>query len=114
MDTEQHKPEQGQDENADLLLAARERARLALQSKWLGDGPTCAVCGHDDWTVGDVSDLPVRLPGSEAGTVLSAQRVYPLIPLTCTTCGQVLFFNPKFLFSELKPTATDTRIKRTP
>jgi hypothetical protein len=53
---------------------------------------TCSFCGHHEWTASEgyvflaVQDEPpnnIRLGG----------RGLPLFPLTCTTCGNTLFFN---------------------
>lgn len=52
----------------------------------------CAICGHDDWAVtGTVFALPeywgmkAIFPGD--------QSVFPVIPLTCKTCGNVLLLS---------------------
>jgi hypothetical protein len=51
----------------------------------------CAICMHDDWAVASsVFALP-EYRSQKAATYLNIQSVFPVIPLTCKTCGNVLF-----------------------
>jgi hypothetical protein len=50
----------------------------------------CAICGGDDWAVSStVFALPEYTPPSR-GTYGYNETVFPVIPLTCKTCGNVL------------------------
>ena len=50
----------------------------------------CAICRGDDWAVSStVFALPEYTPPSK-GTYGYNEAVFPVIPLTCKTCGNVL------------------------
>ncbi len=52
----------------------------------------CAICEHDDWAVAStVFVLPEY--NSPRAAVYSNLQVFPVIPLTCKTCGNVLFLS---------------------
>jgi predicted nucleic-acid-binding Zn-ribbon protein len=77
---------------------------------------TCPVCHHDEWTVSDIlfalPEYEYRPPWSQMSTLSSMAnvgtpsttfdlesenpRVFPVVPVTCVTCGYV------FLFSGIK------------
>jgi hypothetical protein len=51
----------------------------------------CPVCGHEAWDVGELGQVGVyRGPNAP---VLQPSAVYPLIVVSCRTCGHVLMFN---------------------
>ena len=59
--------------------------------KW--KSPGCAICGHEDWSVaGAVFALAEYWSGTNA-IYAGSQSVYPVIPVTCKTCGNVLFLS---------------------
>jgi hypothetical protein len=60
-----------------------ERLDLWLSERWLMDSD-CGVCGERGWTIGD--DLQLHLADHP-------NRVHDFMPVTCTTCGQTLFFH---------------------
>jgi hypothetical protein len=51
----------------------------------------CGICGHDDWTVSSAVFMLPEYRSPKAPVYSSAQDVFPVIPLTCKTCGNVLF-----------------------
>lgn len=53
----------------------------------------CAICQNDDWAVAaTVFALPeYKLRRTAIST--NIQAVFPIIPLTCKTCGNVLFLS---------------------
>jgi hypothetical protein len=53
----------------------------------------CAICEHDDWAVAStVFVLPEYKP-LRAAVYSNIQAVFPVIPLTCKTCGNVLLLS---------------------
>lgn len=72
-----------------LEWEARERAL-----KWLAEkspnGTICAVCGENDWTVGNVAELPLTRWDDVAAP---AAKVYPVFPVFCTNCAHMLLFS---------------------
>ena len=56
--------------------------------------PECVLCGHDEWSVSAiVFELPqYGLPPPPFDYYMIPQ-VFPVVPLTCTTCGNVLFLS---------------------
>jgi hypothetical protein len=59
--------------------------------KW--ESAECAICGDDVWAVADkVYALPeYRSP--QAPSYTASQTVFPVITLTCRTCGNVRFLS---------------------
>ena len=47
----------------------------------------CAICGFDDWAV---SAVVFGLPEYVSGGSSHWNQVFPVVPLTCKTCGNVL------------------------
>lgn len=83
----------------DVAIEGRRRSFNAITKKWT-QTDICPVCGDTEWVIGDVSDLPIRLPGSDIGTVSRATHVVPLVPVTCITCGFTRLFHELYLFNE--------------
>jgi len=57
-----------------------------LEEHWKGNRE-CPVCGHNSWSISDelVEVKPYK------GNLLPA--VYPLVAVTCNTCGYTFLFN---------------------
>jgi hypothetical protein len=52
----------------------------------------CAICGYDDWVVANtVFQFPEYAMGLPS--VYTNTQVFPVIPLTCKTCGNVLLLS---------------------
>ena len=60
-----------------------------LDQHWKGDW-ICSICGHSDW-VGEDQAMELR-PFNE-GRLAGTGPVIPLLVITCSTCGNTLFFN---------------------
>jgi hypothetical protein len=55
----------------------------------------CQVCHHDDWSVSQlIFELPeyMRQRFSQGITSVNSE-VFPVIPITCSTCGYVFFMS---------------------
>jgi hypothetical protein len=56
--------------------------------------PTCAICEHDDWEVSAaIFELPEHRPPVAPRFGGFAAQVFPVIPLTCKICGNVLLLS---------------------
>ena len=66
-----------------------DRAKVAqwLDAKWK-KGKQCPVCGQNDWAV---IDLLWEVP--EFHSTLKGGFVLPSVAVTCSYCGNILFFN---------------------
>lgn len=74
------------------LIAAR------LLERSHGKIGNCTVCRTNTWTIGGQY---IALSGSDHPTQPTiAPRTYPLVPLSCNTCGNTLLINLLFLFDE--------------
>ena len=60
-----------------------------LDKHWKGDW-ICSICGNSDWG-GD--DQAMELRRFNAGRLAATGPVIPLLVITCSTCGNTLFFN---------------------
>lgn len=61
-----------------------------LTRKWKGK-KTCPICQKNNW---DISDKIFQNFEIEKNVVKLGGISYPTIPITCGSCGYVLFFNP--------------------
>jgi hypothetical protein len=52
---------------------------------------TCSFCHHREWTVS--TGYVFLAVQDDPGNIQLGGRGLPLFPLTCTTCGNTLFFN---------------------
>ena len=60
-----------------------------LSTKW--KGRNCPMCGSGNWTVSDkVFELREFHDGN---IVLGAGPIIPLIPVTCSSCGNAILIN---------------------
>lgn len=80
-------PETAEGRTPERLRLEREMALLWLAGKW-PEPRLCAICKHSDWTVGDVVEARFF-----AGGGLNFGDLYAYVPVTCTNCGNALFFN---------------------
>jgi hypothetical protein len=51
----------------------------------------CPICQTRSWSIGNVTEL--REWASGGGIVLGGGRSFPLVPVTCKTCGYTVLFN---------------------
>jgi hypothetical protein len=87
---EEKKPQQGD-------KIDQEKVASWLNAKWAGD-KTCPVCRHNNWIIGGtISEL--RTYGG--GGLFLAGKVYPVVVLTCSFCGNTLLVNA--IVAELVP-----------
>lgn len=87
-------------------LPERQAALEWLAKVWEEDRQQCPICGDGNWSISDVANLPVRPRRivDEANpaafiTDITAERVYPLVPISCVTCGYTFFINEKWIRS---------------
>jgi hypothetical protein len=92
----------GADETKDPLWEFRERALNYLNSVWKGDS-TCPVCKTDTWYVANIAVLPIRR--GDVGTPAGGDA-FPLVPVTCETCGYTFFLNEQWVRADGTPWAT--------
>lgn len=68
----------------------REKLLKHLQEKWKPPA-TCPVCKSNTW---DVSKEIYELREFQGGgLVLGGSPIVPLVPVTCTTCGNTVLLN---------------------
>jgi hypothetical protein len=73
-----------------MELSQEEMTRvIKYLQRW--ESAKCAICKGDDWAVSStVFALPEYTPPWKA-TYGYNETAFPVIPLTCKTCGNVLF-----------------------
>lgn len=67
-----------------------EKLLNELNQKWANKN--CSLCGHNNWNVDNAMVSPMTL--GENGDIQLGSRIMPLIAVTCTNCGNVIFVNP--------------------
>ncbi len=71
-----------------------QKALTWLNQHWVGS-KSCAVCTNTKWAISDnIMEVRPFLGGS---LMVGGSIIYPLILVTCDTCGHALFFNAKML-----------------
>lgn len=60
-----------------------------LNERWSGL-KVCPVCQNNNW---NIPDKLVEVREYSPGKLVIGSPVYPLIPLTCTVCGNTILFN---------------------
>ena len=66
-----------------------EKAETWLNEHWKGDR-VCPICGNTHWWG---SDQAMEIRSFDEGRVGGSGIVVPLLAITCSTCGNTLFFN---------------------
>jgi hypothetical protein len=93
-------PEQTQDPVSDPVPEARRQAHAWLKRFPGAEDMECPICHTHDWGIADVGLLSVRVDPNEAtfgGGEIVERRAYPLVPVTCETCGYTYFINEKWV-----------------
>ena len=67
----------------------KEKAIAWLNELWPGNR-LCPICTNNSWSVSD--DL-VEIRPYKGGTLVVGGSLYPLMIVTCNTCGHTLLFN---------------------
>ncbi len=68
-----------------------EKALRWIEDNWVGQ-KACAICGNTGWFMGDaVGEMRQITPKSR--WIPTSGSTYPLIVLSCETCGYTLLFN---------------------
>ena len=52
--------------------------------------PQCPLCGNPNWTI---TDTIFQIPEYAPDIVSKKTSAFPIIPLTCTKCGNTYFIN---------------------
>ena len=73
----------------DSIKLDYEKAIDWLNTHWQGEW-RCPICEQDEWLVHDEA-VEVRAFGR--GSLAANGSVFPLLSVTCSTCGHTLFFN---------------------
>lgn len=67
-------------ENHDKLLAW-------IQQK-AGTDFKCVVCGHSEWSIGEITEIPLLHE-----SISPAVQIYPAMPVSCEHCAHLILFN---------------------
>lgn len=68
-----------------------QRFRRWLDERWGMPRKECTVCGMREWGINDsVFELREFFGPT---TVLGHGKLFPVIPVTCSHCGNTVFFN---------------------
>lgn len=92
-----------------MKLSAQQldQVKKRLESSGLWTDPPCPVCRHNDWHVSDrtfqLLDFPAERPPI-------AEASLPVLPITCSHCGNTFFLNALVL--GLLPSETPDTVKR--
>ena len=66
-----------------------EKANEWLDRHWKGDR-ICPICGNSSWAG---NDQVMEVRSFDEGRLPAAAPVIPFLTITCSTCGNSLFFN---------------------
>lgn len=73
-------------------------------------GCACPVCKSAQW---NVSDTIFELREFNSGSLVVSDQnpIYPVIPMTCTNCGNTIFLNA-IIMGALEPRKLDQAVKK--
>lgn len=71
----------------------QEKLLSELNRKWVNK--SCCMCGQSKWNIDAQMVTPMKF--NENGGIQLGGNLIPLVPVTCTYCGNVLFVNPMVL-----------------
>lgn len=72
------------------VLGEQQRALAWVNEQWVTD-KNCPICANTSWTIGGVFEMRPYYGG---GMVIGGPGgVFPVFPVTCTTCGYSLLIN---------------------
>src|SRR3954447_18702412 len=78
-------------------MDARRKASEYLH-RWPGAADMeCPICHNREWGISDVAVLNVRVDLALATWSGAEHRAYPVVPVTCATCGYMYFLNEKWI-----------------
>jgi predicted nucleic-acid-binding Zn-ribbon protein len=93
----ENNPGKTQDPGPGTQEEARTRAHEYLKRWPKSEEMQCPVCGEHDWAISDIAILPSRADLGELSFPGGGSKVYPIVPVHCTTCGYVYFINEKWV-----------------
>ncbi len=67
----------------------KDKVRAWIDDHWKGE-KTCPICRNSRWDIGDVAAELRQLP--QEGRFME-ESSYPLVVITCGTCGYTFLFN---------------------
>ena len=79
-----------------MKLSEEQKKKLISKLNSFGVPSQCPICKSGTWTV---SDTIFELREFQGGSLVIGgnQGIYPVIPLTCSNCGNTYFLNPLML-----------------
>ncbi|MFC2059698.1 hypothetical protein ACFLTZ_01220 [Chloroflexota bacterium] len=72
----------------------KQTALQAIQGRYRG----CSNCGTQGGTLGGIVGLQIMEKAIPSG-IAAGNQILPVIPLTCSQCGSVIFFQAKQFIS---------------
>lgn len=76
------------EERVNLSEEDQERVVAWIQERWTRS-KECPIDGSTQW---EVSSVAIAAPVAHVGVGVDLARVYPIVPVTCSTCGYTVFF----------------------
>ena len=75
-----------------MVLTVEQRKQLVDKLNEIWKRQQCCVCGNSHW---NISDAVFELREFHHGSMVVGgdSRIYPVIPLTCASCGNTIFLN---------------------
>lgn len=79
-----------------MKLSKEQQNKLIAKLNSFGSLAKCTVCGNSNW---NISDTVFEMREFQGGNLVLGgnQGIYPVIPLTCSTCGNTHFLNAVLL-----------------
>ncbi len=68
----------------------KEKLLSIINEKWTTK--TCPMCSCNSWIVDDSMVTPLEI--GEKKDLRLGGKMMPLVPVTCTNCGNTVFVNP--------------------
>jgi hypothetical protein len=78
-------------------VSIRERIVAAINEKRMPNTVIlpCAICAHRNWVIGNFIPLPFSIQPDLFNPF--GEKIYPLVTVICSNCGNTLFVNIRVL-----------------
>lgn len=73
-----------------MIKFDKEKFLEEINKKWINKN--CPMCGENNWNIDKNIVTPLKVD-KKAGVSIG-KSIFPVVPVVCTNCGNVLFVNP--------------------
>ncbi len=73
-----------------MIKLNREKFFEEINAKWINKN--CPMCGKNHWNIDTSVVTPLKV--NENSGISIGGSIFPIVPITCSNCGNVVFVNP--------------------